>query len=301
MGYQDRGYYKPAGFGGFTFFPPIIKNLLIINAAVFVLGLLGKTILIGGIPVEDWIVRYFGLIPLGYSDVSFYPWQLITYQFIHGGFSHIFFNMFMLWMFGMELENLWGSSKFLFFYLLSGVGAGLLQLLGAPLIGEMTGPTIGASGAVYGVMIAFAMFFPDRYIYIYFLLPVKAKYLIAFLIVIEFLSVGEPSIVAHLAHIGGALTGFIFILLDRRNHFSFEFLQRWLSFGQRKTAKFRRPGSGFGNEKDAEEVKYYEIHNETKDDIDQDEIDRILDKISKSGYQNLSEREKKILFEASKK
>ena len=192
--------------------------------------------------------------------------------------------------------------KFLIFYLACGFGAGLLQLFLSPLFEGGMGPTIGASGAVFGVMIAFAMYFPDRYVFSYFLIPVKAKYLIAFLVVIEFMSVGNQSLVAHLAHIGGAITGLIFILYDRRNRVGAGNI-----FGSLKKPSGTFSGSTFRNvfksqPKDIEDAKFYDINDSKKEDTATDaEIDAILDKISKSGYQNLTDREKKILFEASKK
>ena len=122
MAFEDRNYYRPAGFGGFSFFPPVIKNLLIVNGVVFFIQFIVENISFGGVP--GWFVlnNYFALNPVSgqYSNgvpFNFQIWQLITYQFMHGGFSHIFFNMFMLWMFGMEIENMWGSKKFLIFYL----------------------------------------------------------------------------------------------------------------------------------------------------------------------------------------
>jgi len=301
-------YYRPTGFGGFSFFPPVIKNLLIINVAVFFVQILGGQIAVGnGLSVENIIIKYFALIPidgLGNEFIrwSFYPWQLITYQFLHGGFGHVFFNMFALWMFGMEIENSWGSKKFLYYYLLSGVGAGLCHLFLSPLLGGGNAPTIGASGAVYGIMIAFALMFPNRYIFLYFFIPVKAKYLITFLIVMEFMFIDSAnSSVAHLAHLGGALTGFIFILLDKRINVE---LKNVFSRSSYRTSKPFNPLGGitdrFKKKQDnVEDAKYYEV--EGKDEVTQEEIDRILDKISQSGYQNLTEKEKKILFQASKK
>ena len=301
-------YYRPTGFGGFSFFPPVIKNLLIINVAVFFVQILGGQIAVGnGLSVENIIIKYFALIPidgLGNEFIrwSFYPWQLITYQFLHGGFGHVFFNMFALWMFGMEIENSWGSKKFLYYYLLSGVGAGLCHLFLSPLLGGGNAPTIGASGAVYGIMIAFALMFPNRYIFLYFFIPVKAKYLITFLIVMEFMFIDSAnSSVAHLAHLGGALTGFIFILLDKRINVE---LKNVFSRSSNRTSKPFNPLGGitdrFKKKQDnVEDAKYYEV--EGKDEVTQEEIDRILDKISQSGYQNLTEKEKKILFQASKK
>ncbi len=168
MAYNE---YRPSGFGGFSFFPPVIKSLLVINGIVFFIQIIAQNIVIGGMLLDNVITKYFGLIPFNFNGASFYPWQLITYQFMHGSFMHIFFNMLMLWMFGMEIENGMGSRKFLVFYLLAGIGGGLLQLT----LSSGGGPIIGASGAVYGVMVAFAMFFPDRMIYVYFFTTCKGK------------------------------------------------------------------------------------------------------------------------------
>jgi hypothetical protein len=213
--------------------------------------------------------------------------------------------MFALWMFGMEIENILGSKKFLYYYLICGIVAGLAQLFIAPLY-STPAPTIGASGAVFGVMIAFAMLFPDRYIFLYFLIPVKAKYLIGFLFVLELFWIGDAgSNVAHLAHLGGAIAGFIFIMFDRNIDVP---LKRMLniSSGYRSRNQFQNPFSGFSDKfkrksRNIDEANYYDINQKKDDEITQAEIDKILDKISQSGYQNLTEHEKKILFEASKK
>ncbi|HKJ80452.1 MAG TPA: rhomboid family intramembrane serine protease [Ignavibacteriaceae bacterium] len=298
---MSNNYYRPSGFGGFSFFPPVLKNLLIINGVVFLIQMLGQNLLIGDMTIENYLIKYFSLIPIGYG---FLPWQLITYQFMHGGFGHIFFNMFALWMFGVEIENLWGSKKFLIFYLSCGVAAGLAQLFITPMLSEAVAPTIGASGAIFGVLIAFAMLFPERYIYLYFFIPVKAKYLIAFMILIEFFAVDSASSnVAHLAHLGGALAGFIYIMYDRKQSLT----GGNLFGGSSPGGKINNPFSGMSNpfskkDEKIQDAKFYEINDENeKVDVSQKEIDAILDKISQSGYQNLSDKEKRILFEASKK
>ncbi|MBI9073085.1 MAG: rhomboid family intramembrane serine protease [Melioribacteraceae bacterium] len=297
MGYESRDYHRPTGFGGFSFFPPVIKKLLIINIAVYLVQILLSNITFDGVRGSSWFSYWFALNPVG---GNFQIWQLFSYQFMHStvNFMHIFMNMFILWMFGMEIENIWGSRKFLLYYLLCGVGAGILQLLFAD------APTIGASGAVYGIMVAFAMFFPNRLIYIYFLLPVKAKYLIVFWIVIEFMSVGDMSLVAHLAHLGGALTGFIFVMFDRRNSINVDkIFDAFKNAGKNAKSKtehtFRKPFHSTDRSAGVRDAEFYEINK--NDNVSQDDIDRILDKISESGYQNLTEKEKKILFEASKK
>lgn len=311
MGLGDRDYYRPSGFGGFSFFPPVIKNLLIINAVVYFFQMLIERVMFNGMPGWYFINRYFALNPLvGFDQLghsfNFQIWQIFTYQFLHADFSHIFFNMLMLWMFGMEIENLWGSKKFLIFYLTAGVVGGLLQLFLAPIFGSGLAPTIGASGAVYGVMVAFALFFPDRYIFVYFLLPVKAKYLIAFTVIIEFMAVGEASIVAHLVHLGGAFSGLFFVLLDRKMNFNFDKFFKsnqsnvFRGFKDNPSRGFRKP---FANNDDRiKDADFFDINTSNQNEvITQDMIDQILDKISQTGYQNLSEKEKRILFEASKK
>ena len=311
-------YYKPYGFGGFSFFPPVIKNLLIINGIVFVIEMLGQQVGLGnGLNFNDIITKYFALIPLGGLTLSngvglihwsFYPWQLITYQFMHGGFAHIFFNMFALWMFGVEIENIWGSKKFLIFYLMCGVVAGIFQLILPPLFNETLAPTIGASGAIFGVLVAFGMLFPNRYIYLYFLLPIKAKYLIALFVLAEiyFVDSGGGN-VAHLAHLGGALAGFVYIMLDRKSNLSLGniFKSTPRSSSGNVFDSFKKSANVFKKQRDqnVEDASFYEVKDDPKHEteINQAQIDAILDKISKSGYQNLTEKEKKILFEASKK
>ena len=313
MSFYDRDYYRPTGFGGFRFFPPVIKWLLIINFVVFFLQQIIMGIRFGDLPGWYILNHYFALNPIvGFNrfgePYNFQLWQLITYQFMHGGFSHIFFNMLMLWMFGMEIENIWGSKKFLAFYLISGIGAGLFQVILSPIFTGALAPTIGASGAIFGVMIAFGMMFPNRYIFVYFLIPMKAKYLIVFLMAIEVLSVGGISFVAHLAHIGGAVTAFIFILLDRKYHFNFDrTYDSLLKLFKPKQKKYHPPKQTFRKpfriQQSVEEAEFYDINQDSNENhvITDEEIDRILDKISQSGYQNLTEREKKILFEASKR
>jgi len=310
-------YYRPSGFGGFSFFPPVIKNLLIINGLVFIVYMLGQQIQTStGLTFGDILTEYLALIPIGGINLSngigqvihwsFYPWQLITYQFMHGGFWHIFWNMFMLWMFGMEVENLWGSKKFLTFYLLCGVIAGISQLIFPPLFHEPLGPTIGASGAIFGVLIAFGMLFPNQYIYLWFFIPIKAKYLIAFAVLVELYSIPQGGNIAHLAHLGGGLAGFVYIMLDRKSNFSFRniFGRSSYQHGGGKVFDSLKNAANVFKKKDdnVEEARYYEIKDDkNKHEVTQAEIDAILDKISQSGYQNLTDKEKKILFEASKK
>lgn len=302
---MSNGYYRPMGFGGFSFFPPVIKNLLIINGAVFFLTVMMENIVVGGVPAGDILMRWFALMPFGSG--FFQVWQIITYQFLHGGFGHIFFNMFTLWMFGVELEQIWGSKKFLSYYLLCGVGGGVAHLGLSEFLTGSVPPVIGASGAIFGIMIAFALMFPDRYIFLYFLIPVKTKYFIGFMIVLNLLAIDDRgSGVAHLAHIGGALTGLLFIILDKKTSFGMKDYFGSLRHRRRdefsKRSSYSANNSGYSSRYDdderVEDVKYEDIGEEP---ITQEDIDRILDKISQSGYKNLTDKEKKILFEASKR
>lgn len=198
--------------GGFSVFPPVLKILLIVNVAVFIFqNFILSAFWIGNVNLLEWFREYFYMWPV--ASGLFYPWQIFTYMFIHGGLMHLFLNMFVLWMFGMELENTWGSKKFLLYYFMCGVGAGLANQFIAPFLTSV-GPTVGASGAIYGVLAAFAYLFPNRPIYIYFLFPVKAKYVIIFYMAIDLMNIlsGTDSNIAHVAHLGGAVVGLIYLI-----------------------------------------------------------------------------------------
>ncbi|MGD8306976.1 MAG: rhomboid family intramembrane serine protease, partial [Ignavibacteria bacterium] len=156
-----------------------------------------------------------------------------------------------------------------------------------------------------GLLIAFALLFPDRYIYLWFLFPIKAKYLIGFFIILEFLLFNPAGSIARLAHIGGIISGFLFIMIDKNIDAPFKRTLMNLRSGSNRSS-FTNPFSDITDrfkKKDAnvEDANYYDINDKKEEPVSQEEIDRILDKISQSGYQNLSEKEKKILFEASKK
>lgn len=208
MNYQSDNYSPNTQF---TIFPPAVKHLLIVNVLCFV-GL--STPVIG-----QALFEYGALWPLGSG--RFEVWQLISYMFLHAGLGHIFFNLFALWMFGQAIENYWGTHRFTVYYFLTGIGAALLHMV----IGGGGAPTLGASGAVYGILLAFGMMFPDRPIMLlFFPVPIKAKYFVAGFGVIELLSglSRANTGVAHFAHLGGMLVGFILIKywgLKSENHY----------------------------------------------------------------------------------
>ena len=294
-------FYRPSMFGGFSFFPPVIKTLLISNVVIWLIFRVFLPLFtLRGVPIFAIFSDYLALWPLG---PNFWPWQLVTYMFMHGEFGHLFFNMLALWMFGMELEHVWGSRKFLLFYFACGIGAGIANLLIAPLLGQAA-PTVGASGAVFGVLIAFGMLFPDRPIYLWFLLPIRAKFFIAAYIGLElFYGVtGTSDGIAHVAHLGGAAVGFIFLLIER-GVVPGRGLINALS-GMRPRPAGPEP-HGTRRDDDIREARFYDIKNgspiDRDTDVTQEVIDEILDKISRDGYQSLTDKEKRILNEASKK
>ena len=175
--------------------------------------------------ITRWIDFYFGLIPLMVWK-KYFLWQLFTYIFLHGGFSHILFNLLALWMFGGELENYWGSKKFLFYFLFCGIGAGICTVVFTP---YQFIPVIGASGAIYGILLAFAWLFPNRPILIYFLFPIPAKYFVIIFGLIELLSSmeGTGGGVAHLTHLGGLVFGFFYLAYPMiRQKFRREYYKR---------------------------------------------------------------------------
>jgi membrane associated rhomboid family serine protease len=292
--YSSSNYYRPSLFGGFRYFPPVIKTLLLTNVGVYLLASFAAGFRYRGNAVAGVVEQLLYLFPIG---DGFRPWQLVTYMFMHGGLLHLLFNMFALWMFGMELENSWGSRKFLVYYLVCGVGAGLANLFIAPLFGPPA-PTIGASGAIYGVLIAFGMLFPDRMILISFLIPIRARYFVLIYIGLEIFALKSSGDgIAHFAHLGGAAIGYIYLLIDqKRMPFSSFFRgarEKIYSSSIRPRPDARYTNTSISN------ATYEDIKED--DRITQQKIDEILDKISRSGYPSLTEEEKKMLFEASKK
>ncbi len=157
----------------------------------------------------DRIEELLGMVPVLILQKG-YIWQTVTYLFLHGDFFHILFNMFALWMFGSDIERIWGTRRFLTYYFFTGIGAGLFSLLLTP---NSAVPTIGASGAVYGILLAFAWFFPERRILLYFMFPIPARVFVLIFGAIELLaSISQSgSSIAHLAHLGGLVFGYIYL------------------------------------------------------------------------------------------
>jgi membrane associated rhomboid family serine protease len=207
MGGYSR--YPGSSFGIRSYFPAGVKWLLIINSAIFVafffLGL-----------VSPGFARAL-LALLGVSASSFLRgmiWQPFTYMYLHDptGFGHILFNMLTLWMFGADLERDWGTRQFFKYYTLCGVGAGLCDVVVNLVLGSGGGPTIGSSGAIYGILLAFGLLYPTRTVYFSFLFPIQARWFVVIMGVIAFMSsFNRHSAVSNVAHLGGMLFGFVYL------------------------------------------------------------------------------------------
>jgi membrane associated rhomboid family serine protease len=195
--YIDRG----SSYSGF--FPPGVKWLLIINTAMFILaGLLPQSF-------QD-ALQFLALVPQ-FVVHYFFVWQLATYLFLHQGIWHLVFNMLTLWMFGLPLEQAWGTRRFLKYYFICGIGAGLCDVILNVALGHNT-RTIGASGAIYGLLLAFGVCFPDQTVLMGFLFPIKAKYMVMIYAAIElWMSLSVNSGVSNIAHLGGMAVGFIYL------------------------------------------------------------------------------------------
>jgi len=213
-------------------FPPAIKYIIAINVVVWVAQLIFDNKYPFTLGPDDSLVAFLtGKLALWPIGQGFQPYQLITHMFAHAAsgrqmFFHILFNMFTLWMFGRILENVWGSKRFLIFYFICGLGSAALHLA-VQYYTQAGGMAVGASGAVMGVLVAFAMTFPNTELYIMFIpVPVKAKWAITGIIALDLffgLYSASGDTIAHYAHLGGAITGFILVKIwnktNRRNFY----------------------------------------------------------------------------------
>ncbi|MBI4481318.1 MAG: rhomboid family intramembrane serine protease [Acidobacteria bacterium] len=213
-----------------------VKYLLFITGGAFLLQMLDQVV------EPPVFVTKFGLVPALVTG-RFYLWQLITYLFLHGGLFHLLINMLVLWMFGGELERAWGTRRFLKYYFFTGVGAGVCIVA---LSWNFLVPTIGASGAIYGLLLAYGILFPDRIIYLYFLIPVRAKYFVAIIGFFAFLGSisGARTGVSHIGHLGGLVCGLIYLkggrLVEEIRYWHVrrkreKLRQRWEYYGPRRS------------------------------------------------------------------
>ena len=208
MGYSSRSYARP--YIGLPGLPRGIKWLLVVNVGVFLLQWIT-----GGSDFGRIFFYYFALVP---AEVvrHFAIWQLVAYMFLHGGISHILWNMLTLWMFGSTLEQTWGTRRFLQLYFFSGIGAGICIVLLNYLFGAATIPTIGSSGAIFGIMLVCAVLWPDQIVLFSFLFPIKLKYMVMIIGAIAFIGAWNVnSGVSNIGHLGGMAFGYLFMKLPR--------------------------------------------------------------------------------------
>jgi membrane associated rhomboid family serine protease len=188
----------------YGYFPTGVKWLLIVNTALFILTSLAPY------SVQQHI-RVFSLVP--YTVVhQFTVWQLFTYLFLHGGIWHLLFNMLTLWMFGVQLEQQWGTRQFLKYYFICGIGAGLFDVGLHAALGDWGTRTIGSSGAIMGLLLAFGVMYPNQTVLMNFLFPIKAKYMVMIYAAIElWMSFGPNTGVSSIAHLGGMAVGYVYL------------------------------------------------------------------------------------------
>lgn len=246
----------------------VIKILIIINIAAFVFISIFRNI--------AWHA-VFGLVPnLVFS--RFMIWQLFTYLFMHFGLWHLVLNMLMLWMFGAVIESRWGAKRFLFYYFLTGIGAGLCSILFAY---NSNVPVVGASGAIFGLLVAYAMMFPESVILLFFIFPMKMKYAAIVLAGINLLgALSNPGGgVAYIAHLGGGLFGYLYL----KSEHAPTVLRRYSMSSLMSGWKSRK-----------------QIKRQARIECLDKEVDRILEKISAQGIESISKKEKNILMKKSK-
>lgn len=275
---------------GYWGLPVAIRVLITLNVAIFVvqiiLGIISPAL-------NSAIVNAFAFYP-EWQTALFQPWRLFTYMFLHGGAFHLLFNMLWLWWMGRPVEESLGPRTFSVIYLGAGIGGALFNIIAAPLLGF--NPVIGASGAVYGIMVAFAMIYPTMPIMLFLLPPIQARYVVAGLIAIDALLLGSSDGTARIVHLAGAGVGYLLM----KAHQQGQDLSQWLlpveQLWYRMKGVYDKKAHSPQN-KDMHSVSDVEIVDET----DQSELDEILEKISQKGYDGLTDAEKKKLFELSKK
>ena len=252
-----------------SLFTDAIKLIISINFLLFILQYFSG--------IEDKLFPIFGIVP-SKTFGELMLWQPFTYLFFHGGIWHVLINMFVLWMFGSELEKYWGKREFLRFFFVTGVGSGLVTVLFS--LSSST-PVVGASGAIYGVLLAYGLMFPNRLVYLYFLIPIKVKYLVILIGTIAFFSSLNPgySNISHLTHLSGMIIGFVYF----RSNLNWNTINHFVI--HRKNEIKRHYKDKKNEKREALKLK----------------VDAVLDKINEKGYDSLSKSEREFLFTASKK
>lgn len=290
--------YQNDSFGGaikrgFLAMPVIIRTIIALNVIVFAFQALLGGIQIGGTSLNNLIVTYLGFNPNLFTAVT-QPWRFVTYMFLHGSGFHLLFNMLWLWWMGRAVEEGLGPRTFSVLYFGAGIGGAFFHIALSFLFG--TSIVIGASGAVFGIMVAFAYMYPRVPIMLLFLPPIEARFVVAALIALDVLFLGVGDNVARLVHLGGAGIGYLLV----RAHYRGTDLSKYV----RPIERIWNPqmSSGKGKKKKSGNSKMYAVSDvEIVEESNESELDAILEKISREGYDGLTAEEKKKLFELSKK
>ncbi len=278
---------------GYLGLPSALRVILLLNVAIFVLQAVVAAF--GGGALVSGLFNVFGFIP-EWQITLLQPWRLVTYMFLHGSVLHVAFNMLWLWWMGRPVEQQLGPRNFLVIYFGSGIGGALINLVFSPFFAANV--TIGASGAVFGMMVAFAMLFPRIPIMLLFFPPIEARFLVAGLIAIDLLFISSADNVARIVHLGGALWGYILVKLYWQGY-NYDL---WFELFRQRFKKKKVPGKSGPVSSGARNPRMKKVADaEIVEEYSQDDLDRILDKISKSGYEALTAEEKRLLFELSKK
>ncbi|BFN37087.1 rhomboid family intramembrane serine protease [Fidelibacter multiformis] len=279
--------YRRVQFGPGRRMTDGIKKIIIISVAIFFFQAISSP------SFRQFIIFNFGIVPADFWS-RLHLWQPVTYIFLHGSLAHLALNMLALWMFGTELEMIWGRKQFLKYYFITGAGAGLVTILFQI---HSTIPVIGASGAIYGILLAYGLRFPDREAFIFPLpVPIRMKYFVMIFGLIEFfstISIGMQDGIAHFTHLSGMLIGYIYLrrMGTFRRYRSYRNDLKNLNIDQALN-KIRQKINQFKHKKT--DKKGPDVRSD-----DRKELDRILDKISKTGYEGLTAEEKQTLLEAS--
>ncbi|PWN06678.1 rhomboid family intramembrane serine protease [Rhodohalobacter mucosus] len=290
--------YQNDSFGGaikrgFLGMPVIIRTIIAVNVVVFAFQALLGGIQIGGTSLNNLIVTYLGFNPNLFTAIT-QPWRFFTYMFLHGSGFHLLFNMLWLWWMGRAVEEGLGPRTFSVLYFGAGIGGAFFHIALSFLYG--TSIVIGASGAVFGIMVAFAYMYPRVPIMLLFLPPIEARFVVAALIALDVLFLGAGDNVARLVHLGGAGIGYLLV----RSHYRGTDLSKFV----RPIERIWNPqmSSGKGKKRKARNSKMYSVSDvEIVEESNESELDAILEKISREGYDGLTAEEKKKLFELSKK
>lgn len=276
-----RGYYN---------LPVAIRIIITLNVVMFIVQIIAGMI---DSAYGNALVRGLAFFP-EWQTALFQPWRLVTYMFLHAGGFHLIFNMLWLWWMGRAVEETLGPRTFSVIYFGSGIGGALLDILFAQVMGFNY--VIGASGAVFGIMVSFAMLYPTMPIMLFLLPPIQARYVVAGLIALDVLLLGSADNTARIVHLGGAGIGYLMM----RAHQQGEDLGKWLLPVEQLW--YRLKGAYQKKESRAKNKNMYSVSDvEIIDETEESELDEILEKISREGYDGLTKEEKKKLFELSKK